>query len=264
MVSPPPTLLVVGLGSVGRLAAELARAHGWRVLGLRRGDGPVPSGVVGLRGDGSDDEVHRAIRRRYDRVDAVLLSANPGLRGAGPGNDLARVAAALLRHWPQARLVYTGSSGVYADSGGRLVDEGGVLAATPRARGLLAIERAVLAHPRALVLRAGALAGIERARRSQRLRGGSMRIRGPMTRPLSWIHETDLCEIAVDHLIGPRPVVGVRNATAPWWPSVAGFHRRSAAELGIPLRLDDDDRPAPERRVEAPAYRDRPMRAWWV
>ena len=258
-------LVVLGYGAVGRLVADRAVDAGWRVVAVRRT--AVDAGrVVALRGDGADPEVHAAIRRGYGAPDAVLVAANPGLRGGGD-NRIDAVAARAVGEWPRARQVLIGSTAVYADTGGAPVDEHGPVARSRRARQLLAIEDACLAGDDALVLRAGALAGLDRARRSTRLRSGRMAIRGGAQRPLSWVHEADLAAVAWQALQGGLGH-GAINVTAPCWPSVASFHRRYASELGWPLTITDAAGTAPDRRVTSPALTARggpPLRtAWWT
>lgn len=260
-----PLLLILGHGAVGRLVAARAVAAGWRVIGVRRSACQPQPGVVALRGDGADPELHRHVARAYGMPRSVLLAANPGLRGGGD-NGLVAVARAAAAQWPQARRVAIGSTAVYADSGARTIDETGSLARGARARGLLAIEAACL-RAGGLVLRAGALAGLRRARTSERLRHGRMAIRGGSRRALSWVHEEDLAAVVWIALQGGLGT-GVINLTASCWPSVASFHRRYAVELGWPLVIEDAPGTAPERRVASPALVERGgpalRTAWWT
>lgn len=260
-----PHLLILGYGAVGHLVADLALAAGWRVLAVRRTSVDDPR-VVGLRGDGADPELHASIARGWGAPDAILLAANPGLRGGGD-NRLDRVAALTARRWPDARRVMIGSTAVYADAGGATIGDDGPLARGYRPTRLLAIEDAWLGDPAALVLRAGALAGLARARASARLRSGRMAIRGGSRRALTWVHESDLAAVVWQALRGGLGA-GTLNVTADNWPSVASFHRRYASELGWPLAIEDVPGDAPERRVASPGLAARggpPLRReWWT
>jgi len=262
-----PLAVVSGCGAVGSLVAARLLDRGWRVIGVRRQPAPLPIGVRGWFGDAADDALLAGVTRAYGRPDAVALTANPGLR-AGGDHHLDGIALRVTRHWPGARLVYTGSTAVYADSGGRWIDERGRLARGHRPERLRAIEAAVLAHGDALVLRAGALGGLARAERSARLRSGALRVRGSPARSLSWIHERDLAALVVHALADVAPQ-GVINAVAAEHPSVASFHRRSAAELGWHLTVSGDARSAPERRITSHRHAELlpagwRWRPWWV
>ncbi|MDA3959663.1 MAG: hypothetical protein PF961_02650 [Planctomycetota bacterium] len=259
-------VLIVGCGAVGVRAGDALHARGHAVIGLRRSDAQRRSPWPMLQGDGASQALHDHIARAWGRIDVVLITATPGLRSGTGGNHLDRVIARCARAWPHARMVYTGSTAVYADTGGAQFAEDAPLGRSPRARALLALEAAVLARGNALVLRAGALAGRRRAMHSPRLASGTMRIRGSMRRSLSWVHEDDLAALAAAACTGLGS--GAINVTAPVWPSIASFHRRQAAELGLRISLHDDDSPVPERRIASAALAHRwggvLQTAWWV
>jgi len=87
-------------------------------------------------------------------VDAVLLCANPGVR-RGRDNGLAALRPALVtRHLPPRGWSIPAAPRSTPTPNGADVDEDGALEASDSATALLTIERAVLAHPRALVLAA--------------------------------------------------------------------------------------------------------------
>ena len=160
-----------------------------------------------------------------------------------------------------------GSTAVYADADGAIIGDDGPLADGYRPRCLLNIESGWLVDGQALVLRAGGLAGIGRARASSRLRSGRMEIKGSAQRPISWVHEADLAAVAWQALRGELGA-GTINVTADCWPSVAEFHRRYAQELGWPLEITDSAVEAPVRRVASPVLAERgglPLRQeWWT
>jgi len=201
-----------------------------------------------IAGDAADP----AVLDQCGTPEAVLLCASPGLR-RGRDNGLERIAAAVAARWPGCRFVYTGSTAVYADLDGSDADEDAPLAGDdPAVAGLLAIERAVLAHPHALVLRVTALVGPSRTHARDRLAAGagSVTVSGDLDRPFSWLHEQDLAELAAAALGGAFGC-GILNAAAPGRISLRDYYQHHADGLGLRLDLRSDGRVAPRRRIDA-------------
>jgi nucleoside-diphosphate-sugar epimerase len=256
--------LILGCGVVGSTVGELLVRRGDRVVGVRRS--PAQAVVPLVCGDIADarwwngaEETMRAHGLRWP-VDTVLLCANPGVR-RGRDNGLAR-AAELVRHrLPSARLVYTGSTAVYADAGGADVDESGVVGDDPASTALLAIERAVLAHPRSLVLRIPALVGPTRMHALERLRAGERTVRGDLTRPFSYLHERDCAELCVAALDGALGT-GLLNAASPDRITAGDYFAALARGVGVPAPAGDGT-PTPSRWIDASRLRALlPRRAW--
>jgi len=250
-VEPPAPggVLILGCGQVGAVAGDRLHRAGARVLGLRRRRAGPATAFPLCIGDAADAALHDALRRRYDDFATILITANPGFRGGGDNRVADAVLVAAAR-WPRARLVLCSSTAVYADAGGRFVDEDGALARDARACALLAIEAAAM-RAGAVILRAGALGGLRRARRSRRQRaGGVLLVRGSSLRRLSWVHESDLAELLCRAAAG-RLGDGIFNACAPLHPSIASFHRRWAVALGHRISVLGDERFQPDRLVRS-------------
>lgn len=241
------TVLILGCGAVGTLAARRLLARGRAVVGVRRHPPPGDHGFPLLAADASDP----ALWARLPPPAAVLLTASPGLRR---GRDHRLEAAARLV--PEGvRLVYSGTTAVYADAGGAAVDEDGALAAD--AGPLLAIERAVLAHPDALVLRCPALVGPARTRIAERARaaaaaGVPLTVPGDPDRPFSVLHEADLAELLVEAVDGClRAARGVLNAAHPRPTTARAHYEAAAARAGVAVAIVGDGQPRPARRIAA-------------
>lgn len=242
-------IVILGCGVVGVLAGDALVAHGAEVLGVRRTPDPaVTARFPIMAGDLADAGLYRALE---DDVEAVLIAANPGLR-RGRDNGLAQGVALASARWPAARLVYTGTTAVYADVGGGGADEDAPLALDdPAVAGLVAIERAVLAHGDALILRAPALVGPTRTHALDRLRRGERTVRGDPDRPFSYLHEADLAELAVAALAGAFGR-GVLNAAAPERLSVRGYYAALAQRAGLgEVDLVGDGAAAASRWIDA-------------
>ena len=150
-----------------------------------------------------------------------------------------------------ARLVYTGSTAVYADRGGAGCDEQAAVAESdPAVAGLLTIERAVLTHGNALVLRATALIGPTRTHVLDKLRRGETTVKGDPDRPFSYLHEADLADLCVRALLGGLGR-GIMNAAAPERLTVRGYYGLLAHRAGITAEITGDGRAVPSRWIDA-------------
>ncbi len=249
-------VLILGCGVVGVAAGSALQALGHQVLGVRRR--PYAHGAAGftvLSGDANDPALYLALAAAMPRIDAVLLTATPGVR-RGRDHGLSGAAGLVRSHLPAARLVYTGSTAVYADAGGEGVDErAAVRQDDADGAALLRIEQAVLAQPGALVLRVPALVGGSRQHARDRLRaaaaaGQALEIAGALTRPFSYLHERDcaaLCAEAAQGGLG----AGLLNAASPARLTVGGYYAALAADLGLAVELRSDGAQQPSRWIDA-------------
>lgn len=244
-------VLILGCGVVGVAAGQLMRSAGHRVVGIRRTPDGTDPGFPLLAGDAADPNLYS----RIAPPDMVLCAANPGVR-RGRDNGLLTSARLLVAAFPQARVVYTGTTSLYADAAGRLVDEQAMIAATPEAQALLSIEQPFMGHGNALVLRATALVGPTRTFARERLRaahGGELLIKGDLDRPFSWLHEDDLASLCVLALTGELGC-GVLNAAAPHTiepTTVRGYYTALSTDLGVQVTLRADDSTQPSRVIDA-------------
>jgi nucleoside-diphosphate-sugar epimerase len=248
-------ILILGCGVVGARVAALMSANGHQVVGVRRQAMEV-AGVRMIAGDLADPGLYD--RLSAEAFDGVLLSANPGLR-RGRDNGLARGAAHAVVAFPRARVVYTGTSAVYADADGRdVAEDGAVAVADPAVAGLLAIEQAVLASPRALVLRCPALVGPTRVHARDRLLRGETTVRGNPDRPFTFLHEDDCAELCAAALGGSFGT-GILNAAAPQRISVRDYYRALAPDIAIV----GDGATVPSRGIDARRLHGMcPQRTW--
>jgi nucleoside-diphosphate-sugar epimerase len=258
-------VLIVGCGGLGRQVAELLTAGGDRVLGVRRSVAGERPPI--LAADAGDEAAWPGIAGAAVShglswpVGAVLLSANPGVRRGGD-NRLDRAADLIRRHLPAALLVYTGSTAVYADAGGGEVDESGrVDEADPAVAKLMAIERAVLAQPRSLVLRLPALVGPTRTHALERLRAGHRTVRGDLARPFSFLHELDAAALCVEALRGDLGT-GLLNAASPERITAGGYYAELARRAGCAPPLGDGAPSASRQVVAQRLWAMRPARSW--
>ncbi len=123
-----PSLLIAGCGFLGEAAAGFFCARGWRVVGLtasaesaaRLSAESYPVAAADI----SSAKNLAAVREQHGAFDFVLHCASSG-RGGGDAyrkvyvEGTTRLAAA----FPEARLLFTGSTSVYAQISGEWVDE---------------------------------------------------------------------------------------------------------------------------------------------
>jgi nucleoside-diphosphate-sugar epimerase len=251
-------VVILGCGVVGTAAGEALLALGHQPLGVRRR--PFAHGRAGftvISGDASDPALFTALAAAMPRIDAVLLTATPGIR-RGRDHGLQAAAALVGRFLPGARLVYSGSTAVYADAGGAAADERARLRHDDAASAaLIAIEQAVSGQPGALVLRVPALVGASRSHARERLREAARQrqrliIAGDLERPFSYLHEQDLAELCVQAALGGLGG-GLLNAAAPQRLTVGGYYRILAQDMGLEVDLAGDGSAQPSRWIDAAA-----------
>jgi nucleoside-diphosphate-sugar epimerase len=248
-------VIILGCGVIGGLTGRLLVEAGHQVIGVRRSARPDQTlGFPVVTGDISDSALYVSLTSAMTRIDAVLLSANPGVR-RGQDNGLATAANLVQWNLEETRLVYTGTTSVYGDAKGAGVDEDGPLDPGSEAQQLLAIERAVLAVPGSLILRATALVGPTRTFARDRLKvaakeGKPCVVKGDLDRPFSYLHEQDLAELCVEALGGAFGTDEL-NAAAPERITVRGYYEALAQNAGVVARLESDGSAVPSRWIDA-------------
>ena len=122
----------------------------------------------------------------------------------------------------------------------------------PAVAGLLAIERAVLAHPEALVLRATALVGPHRLHARGRIVAGhgTVSVAGDLDRPFAYLHDADCASLVADAMQGALGT-GILNAASPARITLRQYYAHQAQAAGMELTLLSDGRPAPRRWIDA-------------
>jgi nucleoside-diphosphate-sugar epimerase len=252
-------ILILGCGVIGTLVGkQLATGH-HQVLGVRRRARTDQScGFPIVTGDIADPALHVSLLASLSRVDAVLLSANPGVR-RGQDNGLVTATRLVSEYYPQARLVYTGTTSVYGDAHGQGVNETTPIdRADATTNALMAIEDAVLAHKDAIILRATALVGPSRTFSRDKIRaavsaGQPCVVAGDVHRPFSYLHELDLVDLCLLALSGEL-AAGLYNAAAPRTTpnlTVGGYYSLIAQQDNRTCEVTGDGQSTPARWIDS-------------
>ena len=240
-------IVILGCGVVGVLVGNRLSDLGHQVIGVRRTP-VVDAGNLFpvIAGDIADPVLYD----RLDRPSAVLLAANPGLR-RGRDNGLITATRFITARFADSRIVYTGSTAVYADRGGEgSREDSPVTENDPAVTGLLDIERAVLQHANALVLRITALVGPTRRHAQERLRRGETTVKGDSNRPFSYLHERDCAELCVRAVLGELGS-GILNAAAPERLTVRDYYELLGRQIGLTVTITGDSSVVPSRWIDA-------------
>ncbi|HYE07877.1 MAG TPA: hypothetical protein VEL07_20335 [Planctomycetota bacterium] len=256
-------VLILGAGRIGMSVGKRLRGTGDQVIGVRRRDPGLEPVMPMVFGDLAEPSTYKQIKGVFD---AVLLCATPGIR-RGRDNGLARGSRLIAERWPQARVVYTGTTAVYADLKGGDADEDSALGEDEESQALLAIEDGVVHLENALALRVAAIVGPRYVESRQRVKAagemGDITIRGDLGRPFSYVHERDLIDIVSDALQGGFGC-GILNVASPLRMSYADYYKVLIERMGQRNRLTSDGSKVPARRIDARrlwgAYPGKPWR----
>ncbi len=149
-VTPPPPrrTLLVGFGKLGRRLASRLLADGGQVFALRRSDGALPDGVVGIRAD-----LSAPLTANLPEVDAMVVTLPPG----GAVDSYRRALTHLADALPSvpARTVFVSSTGVFEGSASDhpITERDDPAPSSDRSRGLFDGERAAIELFSATVVR---------------------------------------------------------------------------------------------------------------
>lgn len=196
MTSTSPSLLIAGCGFLGEAAAGFFSARGWRVVGLthsaesaaRLADRPFSVRAADIADAGSLEK----LRVADGRFDFVLHCASSG-RGGSEAYQSVYVdgCTQLSRIFPEARLIFTGSTSVYAQTDGEWVNEES--AADPgreTGRLLRAAEEAALSAD-GFVLRLAGIYGPGRSGLLRKFLDGTATLENGGHRWINQIHRDD-------------------------------------------------------------------------
>lgn len=230
----PRRTLLVGFGKLGARLAPRLLADGGEVFALRRSDGELPAGVVGIRAD-----LSQPLTAALPSVDAVVITLPPGDAEGAYRTALGHLRDALPAM--PARTVFVSSTGVFegsvfegtvfegAEADRPLTEQDEPAAETARSRGLCDGERAATELFDAVVVRPAGIYGPGREFLLRKVREGAA---VDHTRLTNRIHETDLVR-TLDLLLRtddpPRLVHAVDERPAPLGDVV----RFIAGELGV-------------------------------
>lgn len=195
--SPPGRTLLVGFGKLGRNLAPRLLADGGGVSALRRGDGKLPDGVDGIRGD-----LTAPLENRLPAVDAMVVTLPP--RGGVSGY---RTALTHLAHALPAvpmRTVFVSSTGVFDGSASAhpITEQDAPAPTSERARGLYDGERAAVELFGAVIVRPAGIYGRDRGFLLRQVRENAV---VNHRRRTNRIHEDDLVRALNVLLRMPEP-----------------------------------------------------------
>lgn len=216
-------VLVVGAGWLGLPLAKAMAEAGHEVLVSNRSGASAAFTAAGLRALALD--LDQAILPDLTSFELVVASFPPAARGGNEGlyaQRLQRLCEALS---PQCRLVLVSSTSVYSQAPGMYNENSEPLAEHAVRRG----ELAVLQHfPRALILRAGGLAGYDRL--IGRYFSGRELV--DPTQVVNLVHRDDAVGAAL-HLIA-QGAQGCYNLVAPEHPTKAAVYATDLEALKLP------------------------------
>jgi nucleoside-diphosphate-sugar epimerase len=197
-MAPPPDVLVIGCGYLGRRVAARWRAAGRRVAALTRGRSAelTALGLDPIVGDVLDPDSLRRLPEVSTVLYAVALDRSSGrsmreMYVTGLGNVLAALP-------PCGRFLYVSSTSVYGQADGSEVDESSPTGpADESGRVVIEAERVLRERlPSAIVLRFAGIYGPNRLLRRQALLNGEPLI-GDADKWLNLIHVEDGAEAAL-------------------------------------------------------------------
>ena len=229
-LDPPRRTLLVGFGKLAVRLAPRLLADGGEVFALRRSEGDLPEGVVGLRAD-----LSAPLTEPLPDVDAVVVTLPPPGGVDGYRIALTHLAAALPAL--PARTVFVSSTGVFEGSASDhpITEQDEPVPTSDRSRGLYDGERAAIELFGAVVVRPSGIYGPGRGFLLRQVREQAT---VNHRRRTNRIHEVDLVR-ALDLLLRmPEPpalVHAVDEAPVPLGEVVSYI----AGELGLPVPPDD-------------------------
>ncbi len=210
-----PRILIAGCGFLGEAAADLFSGAGWRVAGLTASERSAaalatkPFPVVWA--DLASRESMMALREKEGMFDAMVHCASSG-RG---GDDAYRAVylngiANLQAAFPEARLVFTGSTSVYAQTDGSWVDESSETAPDRETGRLLLAAESLTLEAGGFVARLAGIYGPGRSVLMRKFLDGSAVIEGDGERWINQIHRDDAAR-AIVHLLTAGATSGIYN-----------------------------------------------------
>lgn len=229
-LAPPRRTLLVGYGKLAARLAQRLLTDGGEVVALRRSEGELPEGVVGLRAD-----LSAPLTERLPEVDAMVVTLPPPGGVDGYRIALTHLAAALPAI--PARTVFVSSTGVFEGSASDhpITEQDEPVPTSDRSRGLYDGERAAIELFGAVIVRPSGIYGPGRGFLLRQVREHAT---VNHRRRTNRIHEVDLVR-ALDLLlrmpVPPALVHAVDEAPVPLGEVVSYI----AGELGLPVPPDD-------------------------
>jgi nucleoside-diphosphate-sugar epimerase len=215
-----PRILIAGCGFLGESAAGFFSADGWEVTALTATEesaeklrAKIPAT---LHADISSAESLAAVRAQSGTFDLVLHCASSGRGGADSYRKIyVDGCARLVEIFPEARLIFTGSTSVYAQADGSWVNETSP-AAPDRETGRLLLEaESVALRAGGNVLRLAGIYGPGRSVLLRKFRESTAVLEDGGHRWINQIHRDDAARAAltVAHSGTPGEVYNVVDDT---------------------------------------------------
>ncbi len=191
-----PSLFIAGCGFLGEAAAGFFCAEGWRVAGITaspesaaRLSRKIPTA---LSADLCSAEALAAVRRQHGPFDVVLHCASSGRGGAAAYQRIyVDGCARLAETFPDAHLLFAGSTSVYAQADGEWVDESSPTRPDRETGRLLLAAEALCLAAGGCVLRLSGLYGPGRSVLLRKFLDGSAMLEEGGRRWINQIHRDD-------------------------------------------------------------------------
>lgn len=235
-------ILLAGCGFLGEAAAFLFKNSQWQVVALTSGEKSAAllrdSGLDAFAADLGDEQSILALRQKTGAVDRWIHCASSGGGGESAYHSVyLQGVHSLLRAYPEAKGVFTGSTSVYAQTDGSEVTEESPTQ-PQRATGkiLLEAEKVVL-EAGGLVVRLAGIYGPGRSILLRKFLDKTARVEGDGNRWINQIHHADAARALLFLLSNDHPA-GIYNVADdhPW--RQRDFYRELASRLNQPLPAD--------------------------
>jgi nucleoside-diphosphate-sugar epimerase len=237
-----PRLLIAGCGFLGEAAADFFARQSWEVVGLTSSPESAArlaaKPYAALAADITRSESLAALRSREDAFDHVLHCASSGRGGPEAYRQIYVNGCARLREaFPEARLIFTGSTSVYAQTSGEWVDESS--AAEPdRETGRLLLEAERITRATGgCVLRLAGIYGPGRSVLLRKFRDGTATLENGGGRWINQIHRDDAVR-AIDAVLQGAPGGSIYNVVDDEPATQRTVYGWIANHLGRPLPPD--------------------------
>lgn len=234
-----PRLLIAGCGFLGESAAAFFLARGWDVAALTASEESAArlreKLSAAMPADISSADSVASVREQLGSFDIVLHCASSGRGGPDAYRRIyVHGAAHLSEAFPEARLIFTGSTSVYAQVDGSWVDESSP-AEPQRETGRLLLEAESISHRAGgNVLRLSGIYGPGRSVLLRKFRDGSATLEAGGRRWINQIHRDDAARavLTVAESGAPGEIYNVTDDTPATQREVYGW---IAAFLGQSL-----------------------------
>lgn len=205
-----PPILVVGAGYVGEAFADLAHANGCEVVACTASAESAHALATRTNFkvttcDASKRESVENVRSEHGSFALVLFSASSGRGGADRYRTVYLDGAQnLARVFPEAHLLYTGSTSVYAQIDGSWVDEASPAEPDRETGKLLVQTEQIVLAARGTVARIAGIYGPGRSVLLRKFLAGTAVIEGDGTRWINQAHRDDI--VRALWMLGQREV----------------------------------------------------------